>query len=872
MPWNPLRKSKLNLRDERSISLANELFDSAWYLERYPHAIRALEKRHTMTALEHYLSVGEDGRDGTPFFDAAWYLATYPHVAQSALAEGHSSAGKQRFFAFCHYLRQGVEEHYNPSPIFDEHWYESEYDHPNRDHAFANNYHHFLAVGSAAGLNPSPLFDEVWYRERYKDVAGGIEEGLLKSAFHDYMRRPPGAERDPNAYFKANSYKASYKEQVSGRRLAYVDYLGVGANAGNNPSLHFDESWYRNAYAGVYSAVGAGQWRSGYHHYLYEGALRGFAPNPYFLPDWYVNWYPQVKASLARQEFKYAFEHYLRVGAAQLLSPNPWFDEAWYLQHGPDVKAAVAAGDIESGHYHYLTAGARETRIGSTVFDSSWYLETYPEASEFIDGGLANSAYDHFCRYGRKTLCSTCADFDERGYRAAYPDVEEQIRGGLWVDGLHHFVAAGLLEGRLPKQNALEDTREQNAAVSELARLEFIKFLSGTERLVFTPSSNPSVSILLILYNKPELTLRCLRSIQRWADVPCEIVIVDNASGDSTLALLNRIDGATIVRNERNLHFLRAANQGSEMARGKYLLFLNNDSELQVGALSSAVEIFERESDVGAVGAKIILNSGVLQEAGSYFLENGFSTQFGRGKLPFQSDTMHRRDVPYCSGAFLMTPTSLFAECGRFDPVFMPAYSEDADYCLRLWQQGFRVVFNPGSIILHHETGSSPYRRFLYPSVLRNIAIFRHRYSEYLSMVPDYGIAPVSSLDGLRMRRSYLILVESIPRAAADDKLKSMIAELRREKFFVTLYPLQRWAGFRSGLCADIPDEVEVVAEIGQEQLADFCRGRVFYSGVVIVGESLQFSGALADIRQWLPETEVFWDFPAHTRRNIAAF
>jgi len=641
--------------------------------------------------------------------------------------------------------------------------------------------------------------------------------------------------------------------------LAYFDFLTSGTGGGYNPSLSFDECWYRTAHPDVRSAIASRAFRSGYHHFLCEGARSGYAANPYFLPQWYAAWYPEVAEKLARKEFAHPFEHYLVEGAAGGLSPNLYFEEAWYIQNHPDLKQALARGEIVSGHSHYLEKGMSEGRSCSTVFDSEWYRRAYPAVDEFMQKGLVTGSYDHFCRYGRKAGLSPSAGFNEKWYLDRNPDVRAGIQKGTWVDGLHHFVAEGLIEGRLPRPDATSENSQQNATVNSLARRELLQFLGKRKDLVCEASSTPVVSVLLVLYNRAELTLRCLRSILQWADVPYEIVIVDNASSDETSALLTRVRGAKLIQNQTNLHFLKAANQAADAARGEYLLFVNNDSELQACALSSAAEILAADSSIGAVGGKIILNNGVLQEAGSYFLRNGFSTQFGRGQAPFSSDYMHRRDVPYCSGAFLMTPASLFRKCGKFDPAFLPAYCEDADYCLRLWQMGLRVVFNPDSVIMHHETGISRFRQFLFPPVLRNIAIFRSRYSEYLRTLPDYGAAPISSLDGKHLRLAYLLIVDRIESSVENDALPVLIRRMLEDELFLSVYPLQPWFGERRELKANIPDEVEVVAERGMGQLEEFCKSRSnVYEGVVFLVDFDQTCEDLRAVRSWLPGVRVF--------------
>ena len=240
------------------------------------------------------------------------------------------------------------------------------------------------------------------------------------------------------------------------------------------------------------------------------------------------------------------------------------------------------------------------------------------------------------------------------------------------------------------------------------ARAQLRSFLATRHPLRFPVSPNPEVSVLLVLFNKAELTFGCLRSLQEITDLACELIIVDNGSSDETETLLTKIEGANVIRNTENLHFLKSVNQAARVARGRYLLILNNDTQLVPGSLESAVTTIRSSDDIGAVGAKLILPDGTLQEAGSIVSNDGSCKGYGRGEDPFDSRFMFRRDVDYCSGAFLLTPREVFERLGGFDVAFSPAYYEETDYCMRLWADDLRVVYEPDATILHYEFGSIP--------------------------------------------------------------------------------------------------------------------------------------------------------------------
>jgi GT2 family glycosyltransferase len=803
-----------------------------------------------MTALDHYLTVGAiEGRAGSPFFDAEWYLATYSEVTVT-------TDSSRQVDALRHYLTAGYARGFCPNPIFDEAWYKSSYEFDKTK--YCCGYEHFLAEGAAAGNNPSPLFGELWYRQRYPEVAVAIETGLLTSGYHDYMRGVPAVERNPCSYFDAAWYRSKYYPNRRCGGFVYCEFLQRGAAEGRDPGPYFEELWYRTTYEDVGLAVRNGQVRSGYHHYTYKGGKCNYRPNPYFMPDWYLSWYPDAQKRVASGEFEHAYEHYLRAGIHQEFSPNLYFDETWYLHSHPDLRAAALTGEIRSGHDHYRFKGAREGRHACTLFDGQWYLQNYPEVGADIASGLADNPYDHFCRYGMRLLLNCSPDFDEKWYLKEHPEVAHDIAAGKWVSGLHHFVVEGLSAGFAPSSSVAEDYAERNVTADFCAKLELKDFLKKNRELRLETTRDPLISIILVLYNRAELTLRCLRSIHKWLDVPYELLIVDNDSRDETGAVLERIVGATVIRNKSNVHFLQAANQGANVSRGKYLLFLNNDSELQINAISSALQLLRDCPDVGAVGAKIILNHGLLQEAGSFLLPNGFSEQFGRGQQPFSSEYMHRRDVPYVSGAFLITARALFRELGGFDPALHPAYCEDADYCLKLWSRCLRVVFNPDSVIIHHESGSSKYIRFLYPAVLRNVATMRCRYPDYFRRdMPAHGAAPVAVLDGKQLRPAQLLIVDQISRLDLAALVPLVHGQLQR-KFFLSIYPLRSWDGNRSELQGLGLEEVELVAGRGNKELPEFGRKRrSVYQDVIVLADNEQAS-LPCSLREIFAQSRVF--------------
>ncbi|MFY8107037.1 MAG: glycosyltransferase family 2 protein, partial [Elstera sp.] len=293
--------------------------------------------------------------------------------------------------------------------------------------------------------------------------------------------------------------------------------------------------------------------------------------------------------------------------------------------------------------------------------------------------------------------------------RQLLPALKRRLRALIMRLPFGHRVLklrARLSQRRAPEAPAL-DLAQAKAAFRAEKLAEFEAFLASGQPLVLPRAEKPLVSIVLILWNQAELSYACLKALATETTIPIEVVIADNASSDRTGELLTRIEGATVQRNDSNLGFLLAVNKAVQAATGEHVLLLNNDAVMRPGALRAALETLTGADDIGAVGGRIILLNGRLQEAGSIIWQDGSCLGYGRNLPPEAPEVMFRRDVDYCSGAFLLFRRALFAEMGGFDERYAPAYYEETDFCLRLWQRGLRVVYEPRAVLDHFEFGSS---------------------------------------------------------------------------------------------------------------------------------------------------------------------
>src|SRR5437660_5650926 len=212
-------------------------------------------------------------------------------------------------------------------------------------------------------------------------------------------------------------------------------------------------------------------------------------------------------------------------------------------------------------------------------------------------------------------------------------------------------------------------------------------------------------SIVIPVFNKVEFTFQCLRSLLREINGDyTEVIIVNNASTDETSEILSHFSGfVRVIDNDTNRGFVDACNQGASVARGKYLVFLNNDTVVLPGWLDALVETAERDPRAGAVGSLFLYPDGRVQEAGAILWSNGEAFHYGWGKSPEDRRFTFAREVDYCSGASLLSRRELFERLGGFDRRYAPAYYEDADLCMGVRSLGFKVVYQPLSRLIHYE-------------------------------------------------------------------------------------------------------------------------------------------------------------------------
>ena len=215
-----------------------------------------------------------------------------------------------------------------------------------------------------------------------------------------------------------------------------------------------------------------------------------------------------------------------------------------------------------------------------------------------------------------------------------------------------------------------------------------------------------TASIVIPVLNRLELTRQCLIHLaQVTHGLGYEVIVVDNASTDGTPEFLTALGGdVQIIRNNENLGFAKACNQGAHAARGRYLVFLNNDTIPLDGWLNALVCEVERDLEVSVVGSKLLYPNGTIQHAGVAFSRNWFSPYHIYMGFPAYAPMVNRRrEFQAVTAACMLVRREIFDAVGGFDEGYVNGF-EDADLCLKIRERGGRIVYQPQSVLYHLES------------------------------------------------------------------------------------------------------------------------------------------------------------------------
>lgn len=220
------------------------------------------------------------------------------------------------------------------------------------------------------------------------------------------------------------------------------------------------------------------------------------------------------------------------------------------------------------------------------------------------------------------------------------------------------------------------------------------------------------VSIVIVNWNGLQWLKLCLPSLKKQKYSPVEIILVDNASTDGSIEWTHKnYPHVTIHKNANNLGFAKGNNIGYRIARGEYILFLNNDTTVLSDFLMELVEKIKSDPDIAGAQSKLLLmnDHARLDAVGAFLTPTGFLFHWGFGQLD-RKKYDKTEDLYTTKGACMIFRKNILEKVAINSNVFDPdyfAYFEESDLCHRVWLTGKRIVYAPKSVVYHKMGGTS---------------------------------------------------------------------------------------------------------------------------------------------------------------------
>ncbi len=252
----------------------------------------------------------------------------------------------------------------------------------------------------------------------------------------------------------------------------------------------------------------------------------------------------------------------------------------------------------------------------------------------------------------------------------------------------------------------------------------------------------PLVSIITINYNQSKVTLELLKSLREITYPNIEIIVVDNASpNDNPDVIKKEYPEITLLKSIKNIGFAGGNNLGVRVSKGDYLLFINNDTEVEPRFLEPMVNLLERDQAIGMVSPKILFHHtpDTIQYAG-YFPMNPYTMRqnlvgYRQKDIGQYNDT---KETYAIHGAAMMVPRRIIKQIGMMTEIYF-LYYEEHDWCSRIKKAGYKVYYQPQSVIFHKEsisTGKESPLKIYY--IARNRILYSRRNSKGITRLINF--------------------------------------------------------------------------------------------------------------------------------------
>src|SRR5271165_181287 len=521
---------------------------------------------------------------------------------------------------------------------------------------------YYRDFGQQQGHSPNPLFDEAFFLSSLPGAVERVRAGDAESGFDLYCRSG-GRQGRPHWLFDEAQYRGRHPDLADATLAAnalvngYDHFLRYGAREGRIGSPFFDPAIYRASldHDAIKRAEAAG-WFVDFVRGLHRRDGKERATSLYFDPVWYLQRYDAVAAGVARGRYLSALHHYMTNETPTAFDPLPDFSEAVYLKMHPDVAAAVAAGTIRNGYQHFLSHGVFELRAPNETLDLKYYVMAHRSVRAALQYGGLRDAFAHYLTVGRA-----------QGLCTAPPPAER------FTEAQANTVLARRAQALLP--------------------------LLARRKLDFAYDGEAALSVIMVVRDRLALTVQTLASLRANFAGPIELILIDSGSTDGTLNIDRYVHGATLLRFETDIGPTRGRAAALPGVAAPVVLFLGCGVDLAPGAVQAALDRMAADRTVGAVGGKVLLADGRLQEAGCIVWGDAATQAYMGDASPEAPEANFVRDVDFCSSTFLAVRAEAIDVLDTSDAGIAAGAYWDADLCASIAEARYSVVYDPSIVV-----------------------------------------------------------------------------------------------------------------------------------------------------------------------------
>ena len=652
------------------------------------------------------------------------------------------------------FVESGAKKGRNPNPLFDTSYYLSE--NPDVAKSGMNPLAHYIEIGFKEGRDPSPLFDTSYYMEQNPDVA----ESGMNPLLH-YLNIGIREGRDPNPFFDTSYYMEQNPDVAESEMNPLEHYIKIGFKDGLNPNPFFNTSYYLDRNRGVLKSK-----INPLVHYIRVGAREGKSINPLDVPkisiitpvfnieeiflhkcirsvlyQIYNNWeLCLVDDGSTKAYIKPILEKYTEDDSRIKVK---------FLKENQGISAALNEGaSLATGKYLAFMDHDDEL-TNDAIYEVFKVIDEHNPDIIYSDesiidskGGTIGSHYkpdfspDLLLSHNYITHLLVVKDIlfhDIGGFSSKFDgaqDYDLALKLCERTKNIYHIPKVLYRWREIPTSVRAMTESECNPDNAGRMALEAAleregingKVLGGYRKFYYRVKRDlvrqPQISIIIPFMDEPDYLKTCIEGILYNSNYKnIEIIGINNKSKkDETyeeIRNLQEADGRVkFYEYNSPFNFAKINNYGVELAKGEHVLFMNNDIEvINSDWIECMLEHSQRE-DVGVVGPLLYYPDDTVQHAGVIIGLGGVAAHSHRN-IPRESAGHFGRlktiqNLSAVTGACMMTKKAIFKEVGGFDEYLTHAFN-DIDYCLRVREKGYLIVFTPYAELYHHESISRGY-------------------------------------------------------------------------------------------------------------------------------------------------------------------